>query len=392
MRNNTRQCHFERSEKSDRFLYSQIPPEACPEPCGNAQAKLRRRVRNDKTISIFLFFLLASFFLIPFSILYSQSAINFGARYAVIIGGIGGQKEFTEEYFDQTNRMYDLLVNELDYQSENVFYLFEDLAYDSLKIKARCTAGNVRDVMNGLAVKMKQEDQLFIFMVGHGTFDGSWSKFNLVGPDLKDIDYAQLLAKLPTDKIILVNTSSASGPFIKKLSGKERVIITATKSGREYFETNFANFFLDAFDENQADLNKDERVSILEAFKFAKTSQDKWYEEQRRLRAEHPLLDDNGDGKGSQDLAKADDGKWASRVYLAGPSSALQTSLQRIKSGSQSPADSLRLEKLQLEQVIEDLKAKKEQLSPQDYTSQLESLLVQLAKTNQRLKKLEGAN
>ena len=62
------------------------------------------------------------------------------------------------------------------------------------------------------------------------------------------------------------------------------------------------------------------------------------------------------------------------------------------KSGSQSPADSLRLEKLQLEQVIEDLKAKKEQLSPQDYTSQLESLLVQLAKTNQRLKKLEGAN
>ncbi len=91
-------------------------------------------------------------------------------------------------------------------------------------------------------------------------------------------------------------------------------------------------------------------------------------------------------------MAKADDGKWASRVYLAGLSSALQTSLQRTKSGAQSPADSLRLEKLGLEQQIEDLKAKKGQLSPQDYTSQLESLLVQLAKTNQQLKKLEGAN
>ncbi len=187
-----------------------------------------------------------------------------------------------------------------------------------------------------------------------------------------------------------MNTSSDSGPFIKKLSGKERVIITATKSGREYFETSFANFFLDAFADNQADSNKDKRVSILEAFKFAKTGQDKWYEEQRRLRAEHPLLDDNGDGKGSQDLEDAEDGKWASRVYLAGLSSALQTSLQRAKSGAQSPADSLRLEKLGFEQQIENLKAKKEQLSPKDYISQLESLLVQLAKTNQRLKKLQG--
>ena len=336
------------------------------------------------------FYFVALLLLTPSSIFYSQSAINFGARYAVIIGGIGGQKEFTEEYFDQTNRMYDLLVNELNYKSANVFYLFEDLAYDSLKIKATCTAANVRDVMNRLAGKMKPEDQLFIFMVGHGTFDGTWSKFNLVGPDLKAIDYAQLLAKLPTKKVILVNTSSASGPFIKKLSGKERVIITATKSGREYFETNFANFFLDAFTANQADLNKDNRVSMLEAFEFAKTSQDKWYEDQRRLRAEHPLLDDNGDGKGSQDLAEADDGKWASRVYLAGLSSELQTSLQRAKSGAQAPADSLRLEKLALEQQVDDLKAKKEQLSSQAYTSQLETLLVQLAKTNRRLKKLQA--
>jgi len=346
---------------------------------------------NEKMI-IRRFYFFALLIITQSSILYSQSSINFGDRYAVIIGGIGGQKEFTVEYFDQTNRMYDLLVNELDYKSENVFYLFEDLAYDSLKIKARCTADNVRDVMKGLTVKMKQQDQLFIFMVGHGTFDGTWSKFNLAGPDLTAIDYAQLLAELPTKKIILVNTSSASGPFIQKLSGKERVIITATKSGREYFETSFANFFLDAFADNQADLNKDNRVSILEAFKFAKTGQDKWYEEQRRLRAEHPLLDDNGDGKGSQDLAKAEDGKWASRVYLAGFSSELQTSLQRAKSGAQSPADSLRFEKLRLEQAIEDLKAKKEQLSPKEYASQLESLLVQLAKTNQRLKKLKGAN
>ena len=142
-------CHFERAkrrEKSGRVEYSQIPSEAYPEPFGNAQAKLRRRGRNDKIVCIFVFFLFASIFFIQSSILYSQSSINFGARYAVIIGGVGGQKEFTEEYFSQTNRMYDLLVNELDYPAENVTYLFENPSYDSLKIKAKCTAENVRDV------------------------------------------------------------------------------------------------------------------------------------------------------------------------------------------------------------------------------------------------------
>ena len=131
-------------------------------------------------------------------------------------------------------------------------------------------------------------------------------------------------------------------------------------------------------------------MSRWEAFEVAKTSQSKWYEDQRRLRAEHPRRDDNGDGKGSQDLAEADDGKWASRVYLAGLSSELQTSLQRENAGAQAPADSMRLEKLALEQQVDDLKAKKEQLSSQAYSSQLETLLVQLAKTNRRLKKLKA--
>ncbi|MFQ5677157.1 MAG: hypothetical protein ACE5G1_14790 [bacterium] len=313
-----------------------------------------------------------------------------GERYALIIGGIGGQKEFTERFFEQTNRMHKTLIEELDYRPENVFYLFEDTTYDSLRINAECTAPNIRDIFGRLSRRMTADDQLFIFMVGHGTFDGNWGKFNLAGPDLKDIEYAQLLAQLPTSNIILVNTSSASGPFIRKLSGEGRVIITATKSGSEVFETNFADFFLDAFTGNQADTNKDHRVSMLEAFEFAKSAEKTWYEEERRLRAEHPLLDDNGDGEGSQMPEASDDGKWASRVYLAPASVELQAALQRLQLGSHSPADSLRVEKVRLEQAIEDLKAKKDQLSRQNYNTQLEALLVQLAKTNQHLKKLQA--
>ncbi len=342
------------------------------------------KIFNTKHFLIPVLFL---FFGCISSSIYAQSSFSLGERYALIVGGIGGQEEYTEQYFSQTSYMYELLVDSLGYDNNKIIYLFEEPMYDSLVINYQATAENVRRAFFQFGQTMKEKDQLFIFMVGHGSFDGNWSKFNLVGPDLREIDFGRLLAELPTRKIILVNTASASGPFIEKLSGKERVIITATKNGLEIFETNFADFFLDALSSDAADLNKDKRVSMLEAFKFARANQDKWYEDKRQLRAEHPLLDDNGDGEGSQKLDNSKDGLWASRVYLAPVASELEATLNKVKSGTQSPADSLFITKLSLEQEIEDLKAKKSQIKSEDYFSQLEVLLIQLAKKNQQIKK-----
>ncbi|NIR52292.1 hypothetical protein GWO43_03770 [candidate division KSB1 bacterium] len=207
---------------------------------------------------------------------------------------------------------------------------------------------------------------------------------------MRDIDFGQLLSQLPTQRIILVNTASASGPFIEKLSGEERVIITATKSGQEHFETSFADFFLDALTFDEADFNKDNRISMLEAFKFARTKQDNWFEEKRRIPSEHPLLDDNGDGEGSQDLRNSEDGLWASRVYLNPVSKELESSLKSLQSGSSSAKDSLLLQKARLEQEIEDLKARKPQMNPADYSQKLETLLIRLAKVSRELKGLDS--
>lgn len=316
-----------------------------------------------------------------------QARAQMSERYALIIGGAGGQKEFTEKYFEQTNRLYDLLLDKLGYQPKNIAYLFETVSHDSLKIDAVCTAANIRAALRRLGRTMQAQDQLFIFMTGHGTFDGDWGKFNLVGRDLRDIDYAQLLANLPIKRIIVVNTSSASGPFIKKLSGEQRVIITATKSGRQHYETNFADFFLDALASKQADLDKDNRVSLLEAFKYARGSQDKWFEQNRRLRAEHPLLDDNGDGEGSQDFEDSSDGLLAGRVYLAAVSEEVQETLKNIDSAMASPQDKLILEKHKLQQQIEDLRTRKSQLGEDEYKKQSQELLIRLAKMSQEIKK-----
>ena len=138
----------------------------------------------------------------------------------------------------------------------------------------------------------------------------------------------------------------------------------------------------------QADFNKDKRVSMREAFTFARTKQDKWFEEERRMRAEHPLLDDNGDGKGSQKLDKSEDGERASRVYLDLISPQLQNTLRSLQSGAQTPQDSLLVKKITLEQNIEDLKTQKSQMSSEEYSKQLENLLIELAKTSREIKKM----
>ncbi len=311
-------------------------------------------------------------------------------RYALIIGGPGGEQEFTDKYLEQTSQLYHILVDSLSYKPGNVTYLFEKTMPDSLPIDGVSNADNIRSTFNRLNRTMRADDQLAVFMIGHGTFDGEWAKFNIVGPDLRDIDYAELLADLPSKRVIVINTSSSSGPFIDKLSAEQRIVVTATKSGIQHYETNFTDFLLEALIDPAADFNKDKRVSVLEAFKFARTNQDQWFEKHRRLRAEHPLLDDNGDGEGSQELEDANDGLLAGRTFLGSPAPDIEAALDKLQSGEQSPKDKLLLRKLQLEKQIADLKTRKQQLAEQDYNKQLETLLIELAQLNQKIKTMDA--
>jgi hypothetical protein len=90
---------------------------------------------------------------------------------------------------------------------------------------------------------------------------------------------------------VLVNTASASGDFVPVLSGPNRVLVTATKTGFERNETIFGEFFVDAFASDGADTDKDNRVSVLEAFTYARREVTRRYEDSNRLLTEHALLE-----------------------------------------------------------------------------------------------------
>lgn len=320
----------------------------------------------------------------------AQSTPALGERYALVVGGIGGQEAFTQKHYAQTRRMYDILVDSLGYVRKNVYYLFENPSLDSLVIDGKATADQVREAFRELQQRMQREDQLFVFLVGHGTFDGDWAKFNLVGPDLRDIDYAQMVARLPSDHIIFVNTTSGSGPFLEHLSRKGRVVITATRSGLEVYATTFADYFMDALVSSEAALDKDGRVSMLEAFQYAKTKQDAAYADERQMRAEHPRLADNGTILGDDQEIPPPRTLTAARMFLDPPPRELRERLEKFRQGQASRLDSLEVRRQQLLSEIDQLRTREDEMEVSEYKNQLEGLFIELARVTREIKALQS--
>jgi hypothetical protein len=140
--------------------------------------------------------------------------------------------------------------------------------------------------------------QLWIVLIGHGTFDGHGAKFNLRGPDVSAAQMALWLRPF-TRPLAFIDTTSCSAPFLNALSSSNRVIITATRSGYEQNVTRFGHYLAEAISDPAADLDKDGQVSLLEAFLDASRLTAEFYKLQGRIVTEHALLDDNGDKLGT---------------------------------------------------------------------------------------------
>jgi len=222
-------------------------------------------------------------------------------------------------------------------------------------------------------------DDLWIVLIGHGTYDGRVAKFNLRGPDISADELAGALkpCKRP---LAVIDCSSASGPFLNALSAPGRVIITATKSGYEVNATRFGNYLARDVADPAADLDKDGQTSLLEAFLMASRQVDEFYKEAGRLATEHALIDDNGDGLGTpadwfhgvRAVKKAADGKSVDGVRA--------NEMHLVRSSSeQELSPELRAQRDALEAQMSALRDRKAQMNVDDYYNQLEKILVKMA-------------
>lgn len=290
----------------------------------------------------------------------------------LIITGSSGEPRFATQFHALAMGLRAVATTKFGIPDSQVVYLAEQTTPDPQSITGRSTREGIAQAFDRIVARASSGDAVLILLIGHGSGDGEVSKFNLPGMDMSDADFDAQLDKLSNQVVAFVNAASASGDFVKKVSGKNRVIVTATKSNFERNETLFAGHFVGAYVKDGADTDKDGRVSVLEAFTYARREVQREYETTNRLQTEHAMLDDNGDGAGRADPgARGPDGIIANKFFLqseAGVSAAAASDprvagLLSTQSKLQSQLDSLRLAKGimkedEYEKALEDLLTK----------------------------------
>jgi hypothetical protein len=311
----------------------------------------------------------------------------------LIVTGLSGEEARKQIFHEWAVALILAAEESLDVPPDRIVYLAEEVAIDPARIDGRSTAENIEATLRDLAERVAPADRLAIVLIGHGSARGGESRINLPGPDLTAADFARLLDLFPTQAVAVVNTTSASGDFVAALSAPNRAIITATRDGRQNNATVFARYFVAAYGEDLADLDKDERVSLLEAYEYAVREVQRFYESEGRMLTETALLDDNGDGEGSHEPGPdSSDGLLARRFFLNGDRRAAATASSPDTPTTDDPELRALYERKQaLEQRIEELRRIKETMDPEVYMTELESLLVDLALTEREIRDRGGA-
>ena len=296
-------------------------------------------------------------------------------KYAVIMAGptVGetNQTQFRQWAFS----LHDILARDYGYSSDSIILLYDkghtDLVGDE-RIDGACDRGGIEQGLASLAARVSTGDQITLYLIGHGSGAEEESKFNIVGPDITGAEFAVLLDQFKDQSIAIVNTTSASYGFSTSLSGEGRVVISSTRSPSERYDPIFSRYFIEALDNRNGDRDKNNRVSMLEAFEYAKSNVEAWYEEQGRLASEHAGLDDNGDALFSLDpVVDSADGRLAEIAYI-------DAAVDEVF-GLSPQARELKFQMQNLERDIFVLRGRKQDFLESDYWLEMESLLVELA-------------
>ena len=312
------------------------------------------------------------------ALLVAPGAADAADYFALIVSGASGSPEYAERHDRWRSGLVAALRSQPGFREDHLFVLAEAPASDP----GYATREGVRLAIREIAARMNEQSVLFILLLGHGTFDGQEAKFNLVGPDLTAAEWAALLDPLP-GRLVFVNTTAASAPFLASLARAGRIVVTATDSPVQRYATVFPEFLARAFVDDSSDLDRNDRISVWEAFAYASAGVRRWYQERGRLATERALLDDTGDGRGID----ADGGEGGSRAGLAA-AVYVGAGVDEVATGRGEEFDRLAARRAALDVEVAELRAARESMAPERYADELERLLLELARVSRDLRRL----
>ena len=288
-------------------------------------------------------------------------ALSQAALYISIVQGLGGQAQYDEQFNDSRKKIETASATITD--ADKIFSFSGE----------RATRVALLKHFAELSKKMTANDRAAIYLVGHGSFDGDTYKFNIPGPDLTAQDIKGILEHLPGRNHFLVNTSSTSGAMVETLVGKgdkasaaAYVVISATRNGNERNATQFGRYFAEALHNKDADLNKNNNISIQEAFDYAEKQVSAHFQDDGKLSTEHAQL--RGDGAAQFNLARLNISE--QQAELSGASGKLADLLKKRK---------------ELETQIEDLQVRRSELGNAEYLKRFQALILESAEVGEQI-------
>jgi hypothetical protein len=301
------------------------------------------------------------------------AALAAQSTHLLIVVGLAGDPEHGELFQKWGTTLAETASEKLGVPKENVTLLSGN----------RATRDDVTKAFGALSTSAGEDDTVMIVLFGHGTFANKVAKFNLKGPDMTPDDFAALLKRLRAKRVVFVDTASASGPFVESLSRAGRVVVSATRTGAEQYATLFGGPFVEAFTTEAADADRNGRVTVLEAFEYARQQVAASYKREGLMQTEHALLDDNGDREGTMEPGpQAKDGQSAAVLSLG--------SARREAAPANEKLRTLYAERQALERRIESLKLLKSGMDPDKYAAELEQLATELALKGREIREAEG--
>ncbi len=233
-----------------------------------------------------------------------------------IFNGTPGDDEHHQFYEQNIASMRKLLNERFAVPTANITVLYgpKSAGYDGT-----CTREAMLAELANIVAYTKQPGAgpAWIMLEGHANPITGGAMFNLPGPDVSIREIGDALKECSTQTpLIVLGTTTVSAELVRRVSGANRFIITASSAGDSESETEFPRALSQVLASDASDSNHDRILSLTELFLATNEAVLALYAKDGWIVKEHAQLDGNGDGKATQRPA-IEDAEPASHIGLA---------------------------------------------------------------------------
>jgi hypothetical protein len=301
----------------------------------------------------------------------------------LVVTGLGGERRFADRFRALGAGLAAAMHTRYGIPDADIAWFGEDSTGTDPRYRGLATREALDKAVAAFQARAATGGQVVIVFIGHGAGADAESRLSIPGPDVTVADVQRWLAGFPRQRAAFVALASGSGDMLPILATPGRVVITATKTSFERNESKFGEYFVHALTADVADADKDGRVSLLEAFRYAQRETKRVYYDASKIQTEHAQLDDDGSKQNTADPpARGGQGTLARRYFLdAAPVTV---------AGGDAALAALYRERFELEVQVDSVRARKPRMAADAYMMDLERALVALARKAREIRTAEG--